>query len=94
MLLVILHARPGKEKELESELRALIIPTRQEEGCLRYSLYGAAEGGEAGTFLFYEVWRSREDHTLHTRTPHFQRFSARKDELLEARDSAFWKQIA
>ncbi|MBZ5528538.1 MAG: antibiotic biosynthesis monooxygenase [Acidobacteriia bacterium] len=94
MLLVILHARPGKEIELERELRALIVPTRQEEGCLRYSLYGAPEGGAIGTFLFYEVWRTREAHTLHTQTPHFKRFSERKDELVEARDSAFWKQIA
>ncbi len=94
MLLVILHARPGKEKELERELRALIVPTRQEAGCLRYSLYGASESGDAGTFLFYEVWRTREDHALHTQTPHFKRFSARKDELVEARDSAFWKQLA
>jgi len=94
MLLVILQARPGKEQELEKELRALIVPTRQEEGCLRYSLYGATESGNAGTFLFYEVWRTPEDHTLHTQTPHFKHFAARKDELVEARDSAFWKQIA
>lgn len=94
MLLVILQARPGKEKELERELRALIVPTRQEAGCLRYSLYHAGESGLDGAFLFYEVWRSRADHTLHTQTPHFKRFAARKDELVESRDSAFWKQLA
>ncbi len=94
MLLVILNARRGKEKELENELRALVAPTRQEEGCLRYSLYRAAGEGAAGVYLLYEVWRSREDHARHTQTPHFQRWSARKDEVLESRDSAFWTQIA
>lgn len=94
MLLVILNAQLGKQKELESELRALVAPTRREEGCLRYSLYRAAEPAAAGTYLLYEVWRSREDHARHTRTPHFQRWTARKDEVLDAHDSAFWTQIA
>lgn len=94
MLLVILNARPGKEKELESALRALVAPTRREEGCLRYSLYRAAEPGAAGRYLLYEVWRSREAHARHTQTPHFQRWSAHRDEVLESRDSAFWTQIA
>src|SRR5215469_13220123 len=91
MLLVILRPRDGQDIFLEAELRALIGPTRKEEGCLRYDLYRATEGPAA--FLLYEIWESRAHHTAHTKTDHFTRWNARKDSLLVSRDSAFWKQI-
>ena len=91
-LIVILRAREGQEALLEAELRALIAPTRREEGCLTYDLHHGTEA--VGTFLLHEVWASREHHRLHTNTPHFLRWNARKDALLEARDATFWTQLA
>ena len=91
-LIVLLRARDGQESLLEAELRALVGPTRKEEGCLQYDLHRGAD--LPGTFLFHEVWASREHHSAHTRTPHFLRWNARKDALLASRDSAFWQQIA
>ena len=91
-LIVLLRARDGQESLLEAELRALVGPTRKEEGCLQYDLHRGAD--QPGTFLFHEVWASREHHAAHTRTPHFLRWNARKDALLASRDSAFWQQIA
>ena len=91
-LLVILRPREGQDIFLEAELRALISPTRKEDGCLRYDLYRSTEGPAA--YLLYEIWESREHHTAHTKTDHFLRWNARKDSLLTARDAAFWKQIA
>jgi quinol monooxygenase YgiN len=91
-LLVILRPREGQDIFLEAELRALISPTRKEDGCLRYDLYRSAEGPAA--YLLYEIWASREHHAAHTKTDHFLRWNARKDSLLTARDAAFWKQIA
>jgi len=90
-LIVILRAREGQEILLEAELRALITPTRKEEGCLRYDLHRSLEGPAA--FLLHEVWETREQHTRHTKTPHFLRWNARKDALIVARDAAFWTQI-
>ena len=90
-LIVLLRARVGQESLLEAELRALVGPTRKEEGCLQYDLHRGAD--QHGTFLFHEVWASREHHAAHTRTPHFLRWNARKDALLASRDSAFWQQI-
>src|SRR6516162_9785680 len=40
---VILRPRDGQEIFLEAELRALVGPTRKEDGCLRYDLYRSAE---------------------------------------------------
>jgi len=91
-LAVILRPRDGQEFLLEAELRALIAPTRKEEGCIRYDLHRSAEGHAA--FLLHEIWQTREHHTAHTKTDHFLRWNARKDALLASREVGFWKQIA
>jgi quinol monooxygenase YgiN len=90
-LIVNLRAREGQELLLEAELRALVGPTRREQGCLTYDLYRGADLPAA--FLLHEVWASREHHRLHTQTPHFLRWNASKDALLAGRDATFWKQI-
>jgi quinol monooxygenase YgiN len=92
MLVVTLRAKEGQHMLLEAELRALVAPTRKEEGCLQYHLHRGAD--QPTMFLFHEVWESREHHVAHTRTPHFLRWHARKDSLLASSESAFWQQIA
>jgi quinol monooxygenase YgiN len=91
-LVVMMRAKEGQQILLEAELRALISPSRKEEGCLQYDLHRGAD--HPGTFLFHEVWESRAHHDAHTRTPHFLRWNARKDALLASREFAFWHQIA
>jgi quinol monooxygenase YgiN len=90
-LIVQLRPREGQETLLEAELRALLGPTRKEDGCLTYDLHRSADGPNA--FLLHEVWASREAHSLHTNTPHFRRWNARKDSLLASRDVTYWKLI-
>ena len=90
-LVVILRPKPGQETLLEAELRALVSPTRREEGCITYDLHRAIE--PPGAFLLHEVWATREDHRLHTQTPHFLRWDARKDALLASREVSFWSQV-
>jgi quinol monooxygenase YgiN len=91
-LVVTLRAREGQELLLEAELRALIAPTRREEGCIRYDLFRSLDAPNA--FLLHEVWESREHHTEHMRTDHFLRWNARKDALLASREAGFWTQVA
>ena len=91
-LVVILRAKEGQEGLLEAELRALIAPTRREDGCLTYDLHRAIE--IPGAFLLHEVWATREHHRLHTKTLHFLRWDARKDALLAGREATFWSQLA
>jgi quinol monooxygenase YgiN len=90
-LTVVLRAREGQETLLEAELRALVGPSRREEGCLAYNLHRSID--PPGALLLHEVWESREAHTEHMHTPHFLRWNARKDALLASRDATFWKQI-
>jgi quinol monooxygenase YgiN len=91
-LIVLLKSREGQEPLLEAELRALVGPTRREQGCITYDLHRGSD--IPGTFLLHEVWASRDHHRLHTQTPHFIRWDARKDALLASRDVTFWKQVA
>jgi len=91
-LIVILRAREGQETLLEAELRALVGPSRKEEGCLTYKLHRSVDS--PGALLLHEVWTSREAHTEHTHTPHFLRWNARKDALLASREANFWTQVA
>lgn len=90
-LIVMLRPREGQASLLEAELRALVAPTRKEEGCMVYDLHRTVEPPSG--FLLHEVWATREHHRQHTETPHFLRWNARKDALLASRESAFWKQI-
>src|SRR5881398_3606405 len=57
-LIVILRAREGQETLLEAELRALVNPSRREEGCLTYNLHRSVDSPVA--HLLHEVWASRE----------------------------------
>jgi len=90
--IVILRARERQETLLEAELRAMVGPSRKEEGCLRYDLHRSVD--IPGALLLHEVWTSREAHTEHMNTPHFLRWNARKDALLASREGSFWKQVA
>jgi quinol monooxygenase YgiN len=90
-LIVHLRPRDGQDMILEAELRALLGPTRKEDGCLTYDLHRSADAPSA--FLLHEVWASREAHTRHTNTPHFLRWNARKDALLSSREITYWKQV-
>jgi quinol monooxygenase YgiN len=90
-LVVQLRPRDGQEMLLEAELRALVGPTRKEDGCLTYDLHRSAEGPAA--YLLHEIWASREAHSKHTNTPHFLRWNARKDALLASREVTYWKQV-
>ena len=91
-LVVILRSKEGQHLLLEAEIRALIAPTRKEEGCMQYDLHHAVD--QPNLFLLHEVWATRAHHTAHTKTPHFLRWDARKDSLLASRDITFWQQIA
>ena len=90
-LLVQLRAKQGQHLSLESEIRALIAPTRKEEGCLQYDFHRSLD--DPNLFLLHEVWASRQHHQAHYHTPHFLRWDARKDSLLASRDSSLWRQI-
>ena len=75
-MVVGLRAKTGKEEELRRDLVAVVAPSRQDEGSLRYELFEDAEA--IGRFVFVEHWANAEaQHRHHTQAAHIQEFNAR-----------------
>lgn len=79
-----LKAKPGKEKELQQALQALIEPTRREQGNMNYDMLVSNE--DPGVFIFYENWRTKAEWDRHMKSPHLVAFAKRQGEL-----AASWK---
>lgn len=73
-------AKPGKEKELEKELRAVVEPTHREAGCLRYALHRSTQ--DPGLLIMIERWASRETWDRHFATPHIQKLLEKIPDLI------------
>ncbi|MBI3805481.1 MAG: antibiotic biosynthesis monooxygenase [Nitrospirae bacterium] len=69
-VIVQAKAKPGKEAALEKAWRAIIAPTYNEPGCLRYLLHRAVE--DPALFISIERWASKEAIDQHMATPHIQ----------------------
>ncbi|MDB6443742.1 MULTISPECIES: putative quinol monooxygenase [Pseudomonas] len=73
------NARPGQGEVLGQRLLALVGPTRQEPGCVRYEIYRAADSAER--WFVYEDWRSPADFDGHMQTPYVKAFMKELDSL-------------
>ena len=73
-------AKPGKERDLQQALLALIEPTRKEEGCIQYDLHAGTDN--PGRFVFYENWTSKEMLDRHSASPHLTAFREIAGDLL------------
>src|ERR1700691_2451288 len=69
-----IQAAPGHEKELGSELQALVAPSRKEPGVLVYELH--FDPDHHGSFMFYEISGSQAVLDLHLASPHFEKFQS------------------
>jgi quinol monooxygenase YgiN len=61
-------AQPGREEEVERALRTNADASRQESGCVSYTVLR----GDDGAFMTVELWRTRADADQHMTTPHVQ----------------------
>lgn len=67
-VIAVLVAKPGEEKIVRDALTALVPPTREEPGCLAYSLHESTNS--PGTFFTVETWKAQSDLDAHMQTPH------------------------
>jgi quinol monooxygenase YgiN len=70
-IVVMLRAKEGQHVLLEAELRALVSPTRKEEGCLRYDLHSREDHGAHTRTPHFLRWNARKDALLATRESAF-----------------------
>ena len=85
-IIATIRAKAGKEKVLEPILKALLIPTHHEPGCLFYALHRSEK--DPRMFVFLEKWNSQAELTAHLGSVHISEAFKRKDELIESIDIA------
>lgn len=74
-VLAILYAKEGKEQALRAGLMAVVEPSRNDAGNLRYELF--AQQDDPRRFVFVEHWASAaEQERHHTESAHIQQFQA------------------
>ncbi|MBZ0139423.1 MAG: antibiotic biosynthesis monooxygenase [Pseudorhodoplanes sp.] len=73
-------AKPGMADELRPILKALLLPTLAEEGCLRYEMNESIDGQ---SWVFTELWESRELWDKHMSSPQVKRWADAAAEYAE-----------
>jgi quinol monooxygenase YgiN len=66
------HARPGQETGVETALRKVIAPTRQERGCL--SIHAFRSIRDARLFHIHSRWVDEAAFDNHVGQPHTKQF--------------------
>jgi quinol monooxygenase YgiN len=72
VLNVHIQAAPGKGPELLEHLQALLAPSRNEPGCLKYMLHTDPE--DQDKLMFYEEFADQAALDAHIAAPYFQAF--------------------
>jgi quinol monooxygenase YgiN len=73
-------AKPGHEADLERAMRAVVGPSHDEQGCLRYTVHRSV--GDPASFVTVERWASKEAMDRHFTAPHTQSLLKQIPELL------------
>ncbi|MET3649983.1 putative quinol monooxygenase [Phyllobacterium ifriqiyense] len=72
-------AKPGRSQDLGAELLLLVVPSRKEEGCLRYEIHQSNDIPEV--WMVLEDWRHAFDFKLHMSTHYVQAFMVKVPDL-------------
>lgn len=82
MIIVIarLTVKPDKKQELFGFAQALIAATRQEAGCISYTLL--EDPFDAAKCAFVEEWENKQALERHFTTPHMKQWRQESADLL------------
>ena len=75
-----LVAKKEAVETVKIEALKMVVPTRQEPGCLEYRLHQDNE--DPAVFIFYENWENLTCLEQHMNSTHFQSFVADVGDLL------------
>lgn len=79
-LMPVFIAKAGRETDLQEALHSLQTLSRQDQGCLEYTVF--SDGQQPGTFVLFEGWASNEDLAAHNEEDHVKEFVAAVEPLL------------
>jgi len=87
VIVVGLRAKVGTQDDLRKDLSALVAPSRNEDGNIRYDLF--EDQSDPGLFVFVEEWSSPEAQAQHhEHGPHIQHFHANGIRNIETKEFA------
>jgi quinol monooxygenase YgiN len=83
MLTVIakITAKTEAVEAVAKQLAKLVPPTREEQGCIQYSLY--QDNNNPAILMVYENWESKIDLDAHMNTKHFKECFAEIEGLFQ-----------
>lgn len=84
ILVAKLKAKPEHIDSVKAGLQALVAPTRQEKGCIKYDLH--QDQKDPAVFIFIEEWESAEHLQNHSKAAHVKAFGIAAKGKLESRD--------
>ena len=67
-----LHARPGKQREVQQAMFDVQAPTRAEPGCLAYGAFQSVR--DSDEFYIHSCWQDMAAFDHHAELPHTTRF--------------------
>ncbi|MGI9920414.1 putative quinol monooxygenase [Vibrio owensii] len=79
-LTAVFHAKPNCVSQLKQSLEAMLEPTRNEAGCVRYQLFQNKK--DLSQFLFQEQFADQVAFDAHGKTTYFQDLLSEIDGLL------------
>lgn len=81
-IFVTVKVKPDqRERFLEAIEEDATSSVRDEPGCLDFQVL--QDRDDPDTYYFYEVYRDEEAFKAHGRTPHFERWRAASEEVLD-----------
>jgi quinol monooxygenase YgiN len=84
-------AKAGKEQELLETLQALMQPTHQESGYIRYELNQHIDNPAMVAFI--EKFKSREDFDRHCAMPYIKGFFEKMESLVESHAVNLYREV-
>ena len=75
------HARPGNEGTMAEALHDVLVPTREESGCL--SIHAFRSVRDSQLFYIHSRWKDEAAFDYHARLPHTVGFIKRVEPLID-----------
>ena len=72
VVIALVKVKPGNEKAFAAAARAILIPTRAEEGNISYDFHQSST--DAGEFATFELWETMAQLDAHMHAQHMQKF--------------------
>jgi quinol monooxygenase YgiN len=79
-------AKPDKLKKFKALLSDMVLPSRQDKGCLKFNIYQYEDKPES--FLVIEAWSDEDALENHKASKHYLHFKSNYEDLIECKSTS------